>query len=152
MSLILVLAGAWAAAAIGCEIILKSAKLQNGLARIFSVYILVGIGSFLYLALTGRLGVVACVVFWFGAFLSWFGVRSHLESSILLRMVHMLKDRRRTAAEILSEYEARYGETRRIKELYRGGLLSRDAEGAVLAPKGKWIVRIVTLLTRNPGN
>lgn len=143
---ILVLIGGWLLAMIGSEAVLRGTKLQTGLARVLAVYFLIGGALLLYFVFTGRLGPMAVIVFWSGCFLSWFGVRSHLESSILLRMLFLLKKRAWTADELLAEYNRHYGEAARQEELVKGGLTEQDA--TTLTAKGKSIVRIVSLLNR----
>lgn len=149
MSEVLVLFAGWLSAMIGSELALRGAKLQTGLLRVLVVYFVIGAGLFLYLTVYGKLGLVTCIVFWSGCFLSWFGARSHLESSILLRMLFLLKKRSWTAGELLTEYDSHYGEKARLEELVRGGLTEPGTDPPALTAKGKTIVRIVSLLNRN---
>jgi hypothetical protein len=149
MSSILILAGGWLLAMIASEVALRGTKLQTGLARVLVVYFLIGGGLLLFFIISGNLGPVACTVFWSGCFLSWFGVRSHLESSILLRMLFLLKKRAWTAQELLTEYNLHYGEAARLEELVRGGLTGPGTGVPALTSKGKTIVRIVSLLNRS---
>lgn len=141
----LILVGAWLVAMIVGEIALHGSKVQTGLARVLVVYFLIGVGLLAFFATTGRIGPVACAIFWSGCFLCWFGARSHLESSILLRMLFLLRKRAWTAQELQTEYSLHYTEAARQEELVRGALT--DQNGA-LTSKGRIIVRIVSLLNR----
>lgn len=149
MSELLFLIVGWVFAMIGSELVLGGTKLQTGLLRVLVVYFLIGGGLLLYMVVSGRLDLVACVVFWSGCFLSWFGVRSHLESSILLRMLFLLKKRSWTARKLLTEYDSHYGEAARLEELVRGGLAEQGTGAMTLTSKGKTIIRIASLLNRN---
>jgi hypothetical protein len=85
-------------------------------------------------------------VFWAGAFLSWFGVRSHIESSILLRMLYLLRKNPTTEATLLAAYEALGGEGKRREELARGGMMTMAGDRVVVTPKGRAILRVVSML------
>ena len=148
MSEVLILTAGWVLAIIGSELVLRGMKLQTGLMRVLVVYFLIGGALLVWLVGSGRIGPVACVVFWSACFLSWFGVRSHLESSILLRMLFLLKKRPWTAQELLTEYDSHYGESARLEELVRAGLTQPGSGAPMLTSKGKAIVRIVSLLNR----
>ena len=87
------------AAFAGSELALRGTKLQTGLARVLGVWAIVYAGLLVYLETIGSTGFIACTLFWSGAFLSWFGVRSHVESSILMRMMYLLRSRPMTADE-----------------------------------------------------
>ena len=68
------------------------------------VMILIGL-LLLYLAITRLSAVLPFAIFWSGAFLTWFGVRSHIESSILLRMAYLLRGHPMQPGELLEEYD-----------------------------------------------
>jgi hypothetical protein len=78
--------------------------------------------------------------------LSWFGVRSHIESSILLRMLYSLRRRPMTETGLVDEYLSHYGEAARTEELLRGGLASRNGDRLSVTSKGKRILNIVSKL------
>ena len=147
----LVLFGGALAAIVLSELLLAGTKLQTGFIKVLASFVITGACVLAYFLMTGSAGIVAIGAFWSGLFLGWFGVRSHLESSILLRMLFLLRASPMTAQNLLSVYESHYGEARRLDELYRGGLLMKEASGNVLTPKGKSILRIVSFLNRQPG-
>jgi hypothetical protein len=137
-SLILVMAS--------CELVLQGTRLQTGLARVLVVWAACYVPTAWLLWTYGETGPVAFTIFWGGAFLSWFGVRSHIESSILLRMLYLLRKRPLTETELIGAYTARYGESVRLEELFRGGLASRSGETLLVTAKGKAILRVVSRL------
>jgi hypothetical protein len=127
------------------EFALRGRKVQSALGPALAVWI--AAGGCLLLWFWGRpSGWASFAVFWAGAFLSWFGIRSHLESSILLRMVYLLKQRPKTSAELLEEYERSYGSQQRVEELVRAGLLERRGEHLLVTPKGKLVLSVARLL------
>jgi hypothetical protein len=69
------------------------------------------------------------LIFWSGAGLSWFVVRSHLESSILLAMLLEIGDRSVTREGLIEVARKTHSFDRRLQELRGAGLL-RDAAGA----------------------
>jgi hypothetical protein len=89
---------------------------------------------------------VPFTIFWGGAFLSWFGVRSHIESSILLRMLFLLRRHPMTESALIAEYTSLYGEAMRREELFRGGLAVRTGDRVSVSPKGKAILGVVAKL------
>jgi len=128
------------------DLVLHGAKMQTGLLRALGVYAAIGSGTLLYLQLAGGAGAVAFAIYWAGAFLSWFGVRSHLESSILLRMLALLQSGSKTKGELIDEYERSYGEVQRVEELLRAGLVACGPEAIEVTPKGRLIVRAAAWL------
>jgi hypothetical protein len=128
------------------DLVLRGAKVQTRLVPVLLVYALSGTVLLAYLRVVNAAGVVAFGICWVGAFLSWFGVRSHIESSILLRMLCLLRERRKTASELIGEYESCYGPARRVQELQQAGLIARGAQGIELTPKGKLIARAAAWL------
>jgi len=142
--------GAFAAIALS-ELMLAGTKLQTGFVKVVVSFVITGACVLAYFLLSGKAGIVAVGTLWSGLFLSWFGVRSHLESSILLRMLFLLRNSPMTAQNLLSVYEGHYGEASRLEELYLGGLLKKEESGNVLTPRGKSVLRIVSFLNRQPG-
>lgn len=134
------------AAMVASEVALGKTKLQTGLARALAAW------SGVYLAFAypvvryGETGLFAFTVLWGGAFLSWFGVRSHIESSILLRMLYLLRRRPMTEAALVAEYSALYGEGMRREELLRGGMASKVDGRMTITPKGRTILGVVAKL------
>ena len=129
----------------GSEIVLRGMKLQTGLTRVVILWTILYAGLLAYLETRASTGFIAFTLFWSGAFLSWFGVRSHIESSILMRMLHLLRSRPMTAGELLKDYESHYGESMRLEELVRGNLIL-DIQRKQITRKGRMILYIVAML------
>lgn len=136
---------ALAVALAGSELALRGTKLQTGLMRVLAVWAIVYAGLLGYMITCGSTGVIVFTLLWGGAFLSWFGVRSHIESSILMRMMFLLRKKALTSDELVHEYEAHYGESLRMEELFRGRLLERQ-DRVQITPKGRIILQIVAML------
>src|SRR5262245_10841224 len=110
MSILFWTIGGFVAAMILSELALRGTKLQTGLARVLLVHFLVAGSFLLYLMLQHRPEWIAVVAFWAGAFLTWFGVRSHMESSILLRMLFLLRKSSVSQSRLIEDYQTHYGE------------------------------------------
>ena len=143
---LMIITGALLVVVIATDLLLGSSKLQTGLPRILaawaSVYFIV---AYFFLGSTS-IDSVAFTIFWVGAFLSWFGIRSHVESSILLRMTYLLRHGPLTDAELVARYNAQFSEAMRIEELVRGGLLIRARHHLSVTPNGKMILAVVDKL------
>jgi hypothetical protein len=147
MSLILKVVAAFVVAVILSEFLLLSGrKIQSRLLGIFVVQSVLFFLTFIFIIPGGTIGIISLAIFWLGAFLSWFGVRSHLESSILLRMLYLLKFRPMKPGELLEQYEKHYGEALRIEELIHSALIRREAERFTLTRKGRWILNAAARL------
>jgi len=146
MSFLLLVMGGFIAAMILSEIVLKNTKLQTGLGKVMMAHAVVAGGLLGYLVFSGRSGWLALLIFWAGAFLTWFGVRSHMESSILLRMLFLLRKGSIPENRLIEDYQLHYGEQQRLEELYRGRMLQKTEQGTHVTPKGKFILRIVSIL------
>ena len=133
------------AAMVGSELVLGGTKLQTGLSRVIPVWGAVYLVA-LFVLWRGGIGPVGLTIFWGGAFATWFGVRSHLESSILLRMLYLLRGQPRTDQSLLDEYLSRQGEAERLEELVRGGLVTSQGERIAVTPKGRSILAVVARL------
>jgi hypothetical protein len=143
MTDLLIITAALLVVAIASELVLGRAKVQTGLLRIMAAWAAVYfILLYFFLGWTD-VDAVAFTIFWGGAFLSWFGVRSHIESSILLRMTYLLRRGPLTDAELVANYNCQFSEEMRLEELLRGGLLVRDEGHLVVTPKGKIILAMV---------
>jgi hypothetical protein len=129
-----------------CEIVLRRTKLQTALTPVLAVHAFCWIALLILFYWKQQTGAIAVTIFWAGAFLSWFGIRSHIESSILLRMLYLLKQHPRTANELVAQYLSHWGEKMRVEELVRAGLLDHDSNRIALTRKGNLILRIVDLL------
>ena len=128
------------------ELVLGQTKLQTGLARVLVAWALVYLAAIYFVFQYGNVGILAYTIFWGGAFLSWFGVRSHIESSILLRMLHLLRKGPRDEAGLVSAYMAIGGENVRLEELLKGGMATRQGDSFSVTPKGKTILGVVAKL------
>jgi hypothetical protein len=140
-------AAAVAAAVTVSEFALGGFKLQTGLHRAAAAW---GFTYLLVLVLfleTSGISVTAFTMLWLGLFLSWFGIRSHIESSILMRMINLLgRDGSQTAQALLDSYNAHYGQERRLDELLRGGLVENAGGETRVTRKGRLILRVVSML------
>jgi predicted transcriptional regulator len=130
-----------------CEILLLNRrKIQSRFAPILVVHALIFCLMLLLVLKKGEASIVSAAIFWMGAFLTWFGMRSHLESSILLRMLYLLKKRSMKPGQLLEEYEQHYGEALRIEELVHSGLIRKDDQRFELTQKGRLILAAVIAL------
>jgi hypothetical protein len=143
---ILIIAAVLVVALIGSELALRGTKLQTGLGRVLLVWAGVYLVAVYPLSHYGKIGPVEVTIFWGGAFLSWFGVRSHIESSILLRMLYLLRRGPMTESGLVSEYTSQYGHAMRIEELLRGGMAAKSGDRMSVTPKGKTILAVVSKL------
>lgn len=146
MSGLLILAGSVLAALVGSELALRGTKLQTGLSRVLVVWAFVWAFTLYPLFRYGGIGPLTLTIFWGGAFLSWFGVRSHIESSILLRMLYSLRREAKTESSVLGEYSTHFGPAMRVEELSRGKMTVKQGERTVVTSKGKIILRVVSKL------
>lgn len=146
MELLVLIPGAFILSVFLSELVLRGTKLQTGLAKVVATHAVVIILLLGYLFVSKRFLWPTVLIFWTGAFLTWFGVRSHMESSILLRMLFLLRGRSVRETGLLQEYESHYGPAQRLEELFRGGLLERTPAGAMVTSKGKFILRVVSFL------
>jgi hypothetical protein len=143
---LLIAFGALCVAMMASELALRGSKLQTGLSRVVAVWGLVYLATLYPSCHYGGVGPFALTVLWAGAFLSWFGVRSHIESSILLRMLYLLRKQPTTDARLLAAYNVLYGEATRHEELARGGMATKNGDRLVVTPKGRAILRAVSML------
>lgn len=146
MTQLILIVAAFFACIVLCELVLKGTKLQTALVKVFLVHALCWIALLIFMVTNNQSGIIAMTIFWAGAFLTWFGVRSHIESSVLLRMLYLLRQQPVSADELLSSYHSHYGKELRIEELVRGGLLDRASSELHVSGKGNLILRIVQLL------
>jgi hypothetical protein len=146
MTGLLIITAALLVVAIASELVLGPVKLQTGLPRVMAAWAAVYLIVLYFFLGSTEVDEVAFTIFWAGAFLSWFGVRSHIESSILLRMTYLLRRGPLTDAELVASYNSQFSEETRIEELLRGGLLMRDEDRLVVTPKGKIVLAAVAKL------
>lgn len=127
-------------AIVGSEVRLGGRKVQTALSQLLVVWGVLGVMIMAHFAAARGRGFLVFGVFWAGAFLSWFCVRSHIESSILLRMLHLLRGRERTGEELVADYESLYGAHQRRQELVASGLAEEGPDGLRVTAKGKRIL------------
>jgi 4-amino-4-deoxy-L-arabinose transferase-like glycosyltransferase len=148
---VIILAAILAAAVLASEVVLGGRKLQAALPRVLPVFVVAGLTSLAYLVSVHGIHPFTLIIFWTGAFLSWFGVRSHIESSILLRMASLLAEEPMSSSQLLARYEEVYGEQARRNELARAGLILTGSDGITLTPKGRAIHRVARALSWSRG-
>jgi len=146
MSALSILAASLGAAFVGSEVVLRGTKLQTGLTRVLAWWALVYAGVIALLLAQQQISPVAFTILWGGVFLSWFGVRSHIESSILLRMLVLLRQQPLTEAQLVARYTSRFGEAVRLDELCRGGFAEHVRGTVSVTRKGQRILRAVAAL------
>jgi hypothetical protein len=146
VTVLLFIAAALLGAMGASELALRGTKLQTGLARVLVAWGAVYAVTMVWLRLDGEISPLAFTILWGGSFLTWFGVRSHLESSILLRMLVFLRREPMSEGRLVARYLSQYGEAVRVEELCRGGLARRDRDQISVTPKGKRILRVVSTL------
>lgn len=120
---------------------MKRVKSQTGLRRLVAIFGITGLMNTLWCLWNG-VSLVVAVVFWAGVFAAWFVVRSHLESSIFLRMLRLLRGRDLPADELLREYELIYGWEARVKELLQAGLIEGEADDFRVTRKGRIVLGV----------
>jgi hypothetical protein len=141
-----VLLGASFLAVAASEMGLRGRRVQAAVLELSSIFGSLGIATACYAELVHGHGAVLLAIYWVGGFLVWFAVRSHVESSILLRMIYLLRDRPSTPGELLKLYESGYGLGERLNELERAGLIDTGPDGMRATRKGAWVVRAATWL------
>jgi hypothetical protein len=142
MTDLFVLFGGFAASACAIEL-LVARKLHTAVGRVIAIH-LIGLSAALYFMRT--VDVAAALVCWSGLFVAWFGIRSHIESSILLRILYFLRGGPLTRDEILGCYDREYGRAIRIDDLVKAGLLSRRSHEIALTARGRAVARLAALL------
>lgn len=133
-------------AVVSSEVLLRGTKVQTGLAKVLLAQGVWFAIVWLYMMRTNGFGILTLAIFWIGAFLTWFGVRSHIESSILLRMLYLLRTKMMTGDALLQEYGSHYSEKSRLQELFRGGLLQERPGEIAVTKKGRLIAFIASHL------
>jgi hypothetical protein len=129
-------------AIVSSEMLLRGIKIQTALSKVLAAHLFWFAIVWIYMVQTNGFSVITLLIFWAGAFLTWFGVRSHIESSILLRMLYLLRSHPRKESDLLKDYELHYSEASRLEELFRGGLLSKNSGEVMVTPKGRFIASV----------
>jgi hypothetical protein len=148
MKSVFTLLGSFFLAILSSEFVLRGTKLQTVLLKVAGLHLFWFAAASFYLIYTHQLSLVVLSIFWIGAFLSWFGVRSHLESSILLRMLFFTRSGPMSETDLLSKYESHHSEASRLEELFRANLLIRAPNGIRITAKGKWIAATADFLNK----
>ncbi|MFN0244245.1 MAG: hypothetical protein ACKVWV_15255 [Planctomycetota bacterium] len=137
------------AAMASCELVLRGSKLQSRLLPVVAIHAGFALFALLWLGRDAAFAWGPAVVLWAGAFLVWFGVRSHVESSILLAMLRVLHEHgSMSEAELLARYREHHGASARLDELRRGGYIESTAGTIVVTHKGRTVARAFALLAR----
>ena len=135
------------------EFCLKEKRVQSCLPQVFPVFVLAAVINLVVGYFTGYNFPVLLGLLWAGVFLCWFGIRSHLESSILLHMLVLLREKPVSRQALIDAYLQSYGPAERLDELKHAGLLKPGSQGAVLlTPRGQRLVQIVQRLGRSRQN
>ena len=113
------------------EAFLRNSTMLAELRRVVVVHACAAALAAAWLLWTDAGSVASLAVFWLGAFLTWLTARSHVSSSILLRMTHLLRDGPLPKDELIARYHAAHGAPQRESELASAGLLG--AAGPTLA-------------------
>ena len=138
---VLLAAALFAASAFVSERLIAG-KLQTAIGRVLAPYLA---GLVVALVVVTSVEPAALLAFWIGLLATWFGVRSHLESSILLEMLIALRDGGCSRDALLARCRDEYGPAARTGELVRGGFLARTPEGVMPTRKGRLAARAAKL-------
>jgi hypothetical protein len=143
MMTLLVLAG-FTTATLLSQLLLGGRKVQE---RAGWVAVVQGAIAAVVLALGSRWLAVSPfepAVFWLGAALSWFVVRSHLESSILLAMLVDVSAGCGKREELLQRH-AGEGFARRVEGLRRAGLIDQQGQDPAVTGRGRVVLALFAL-------
>lgn len=135
----------YVAAMIVSELVMFGRKIQTSFISVFIVHLATALIIYLILSLNNHPSLILITIWWAGSFLSWFIVRSHIESSILLYMIYLLRENPGiTVAQLLERYHSYYGADRRLEELIKGNYVERTHQGIVVSAKGMLIVKLLS--------
>lgn len=129
---------AFAAATATSQALLRGEKVQLGLRRVAAVHLLFAATAVGALANWGGANPAVLLLFWTGAGLSWFVVRSHLESSILLAMLDHVARGIADREELPGRLGERHGFEARMRELELAGLVSAG-DAPRITRKGRFV-------------
>jgi predicted transcriptional regulator len=133
-------------APIGAEIVLKGRRLQSNVKRVVPLYIVMALCCITIGAYTHYPHPIVILMYWCGYFLTWFGIRSHLESSILLKMLTTLQKSSLSRDELMKAYLQSYSIRSRITELENSGLLESKKDIVSITTSGKKLLSIIDFL------
>lgn len=140
MSALAICGGAFVLAIALPEAWLRRSTMLAQLPKVVVMHACFAAPATVYLLASGAGSAGALWVAWAGAFLIWLTVRSHISSSILLRMVHMLWQGPLSASELTARYELDHGSEHRARQLRSAGLTRGEAQtlaGRALAFLGR---------------
>jgi hypothetical protein len=127
--------------------LLRGRRAQTCLGALLAIHVACATVWCLVAGRTLEVSALPIVLFWAGALLLWLGVRLHIESSILLRLVGLLREGPLPGAELLARCESQYGVAARLEELERGGFVRRDGERVALRTRGRVVTALAGLAT-----
>lgn len=138
--ILIVVAGAFGAATLLSQALLGRSKVQIRVGTLAAVHLAIAVPVLALLRAWLQAGLAAPMLFWAGAGLSWFVVRSHLENSILLAMLDDLEEGGVDPAELLRLYRDRHGFAARLEELKAAGLVGEAAGQRFVTRKGRLVL------------
>lgn len=127
---------------------LKGRRLQSSINRVFPVFMGAALLSFIFAFIIHQSYLLVIAMFWSGLFLTWFGTRSHLESSILIGMLVALRNEKLSENSLVDVYLSQYGAQDRLTELRETGVLEQNSMDVVLTNKGRSMIKIINFLGR----
>ncbi|MGE0785932.1 MAG: hypothetical protein AB7S26_09610 [Sandaracinaceae bacterium] len=137
--------------ALVAEVVVRGATVLARLPTVVAIFFAgAAIAIAVWIPLGG--GSVACLLaLWLAGFTLWLVVRSHVSSSISLRMAWMLARRPMSEPELLARYDEAYGAVHRGAQLRNAGLGEGAADGVRPTARGRWIVLLARALARRDG-
>jgi hypothetical protein len=136
----LVVIAAFAAATLISQGWLRGGKVQAGAAPVAAIHLGCAAPVLVALALRPDADLLGAILFWIGAGLAWFVVRSHLESSILFVLLDEVAGGCSDRDELLRRFHAREGLRARLDELARAGLIEERAGGTAVTGKARLVL------------
>jgi hypothetical protein len=141
-----IVVGAFALATALGQALLRGGKVQSHSGLLAAVHLAVALPVLGVLALRQHAGLVGPILFWTGAGLTWFVVRSHLEGSILLAMLDDVEQGCGDRSALVRRYRARGGFTARLGALHEAGVIRDEAGEARVTRKGRMVLAFFRLL------
>lgn len=127
------------------ELVLGDKKIQTVVFKLFFAFIVVLGLLIACLATVSTNNLFVFIVLELGVFISWFGIRSHLQNSILLRFTCYLREDSLTKSQLINVYQKNHGLKEKMKELEEAKLIRVDQQFFELTPKGKLVLFIVKI-------
>lgn len=131
------------------EIVLVRQKVQFAAASLALVHGVIFMMTTICATALGEVAPVSVLLFWAGAFLLWLGIRSHIESSILLRMLYLVKESNNSMARsaLVHLYDQHHGADPRLLELEKSGFIARRSGRVEILAKGRLARKMYNLIT-----